>query len=85
MAARKKKKKDTKIVVALLGRGNDIPLRTATPIKWEPLKKRIANYLDKDEADSRTWKTDLLGNFYLCTYVQDDVFSCHKPKIVCAL
>lgn len=33
------KKKVTKIVVALLGRGNHIPLRTATPIKWEPLKK----------------------------------------------
>lgn len=38
------KKKDTKIVVALLGRENYLPLKTATPIKWEPLKKRIANY-----------------------------------------
>lgn len=80
-----KKKKDTKIVVALLGRGNDIPLRTATPIKWEPLKNRRANYLDKDEADSRAWKTDLLGIFYLYTYVQDDLFSCHKPEVVYAL
>lgn len=32
-------KNATKIVVALLGRGNHIPLRTATSIKWEPLKK----------------------------------------------
>lgn len=48
MAATKKTKKphDTKIVVALLGRGNDIPLKTATPIKWEHLKQGIANYLD---------------------------------------
>lgn len=63
------KKNDTKIVVALLGRENYLSLKTETPIKWEPLKKQIANYLDKDEADSCTWKTDLLGNFYLCTYV----------------
>lgn len=37
--------------MALLGRGSDIPLKTAIPIKWEHLKQGITNYLDMDETN----------------------------------
>lgn len=64
MAARKTH--DTKIVMALLGRGNDIPLKTATPIKGEHLKQGIANYLDMDEADMANRFIGELLALYIC-------------------
>lgn len=60
------KTRDPKIVVALLGRGNAIALKTATPIKWEHLKQGIVNYLDMDEADMANRFIGELLALYIC-------------------